>query len=283
MNRLQTQIGILGGSALAASLLTGALFGAPASAVSSQAVSIRALSMEASSLQEEAPAEKAKAPAKASMGRVLFDGEVPEAKPLAIPANAAIGCCPDGETVKADNYALMVSKEGGIQNVVVTVKVEGAEVKVPEEPYVMDQKGCRFIPHMLVVPKGATVAFLNSDETSHNVHLIPIANEDCNQTVTAGKRIERQFPIAEAIKVTCDMHTWMNSYVYVADATHWTKTDADGHFNFEGLPPGAHEVHFWHETLGKKKATIMVGEDGQVAAPLEVKLAKKKTKKRRRR
>ncbi len=217
------------------------------------------------------------------MGRVIFDGEVPEAKPLEIPATAAAGCCPDGESVKSENLSLVVSKDGGIQNVVVTVKVEGVKVEIPEEPYVMDQKGCRFIPHMLVVPKGATVAFLNSDETSHNVHLLPLANAPLNQTVTAGKRIERKFTEAEPVKVTCDMHTWMNSFVYVADATHWTLTDADGHFSLDGLPAGSHEVQFWHETLGKKKATVVVDENGKAAAPVEVKLAMKKKKKRGRR
>lgn len=264
---------MVGGSALAAMSLAFALSAVPAGAGVIQD----------GAPKEEAKPMAAKAPAMQSMGRVAFDGELPEAKPLAIPATAAAGCCPDGETVNADDLSLLVSKDGGIENVVVTVKVEGVEVKVPEEPYIMDQKGCRFIPHMLVVPKGATVAFLNSDETSHNVHLIPIANEALNQTVTAGKRIERKFTEAEPVKVTCDMHTWMTSYVYVADATHWTLTDADGHFSFEGLPAGTHEVQFWHEKLGKKKATMVVDDDGKVAAPVEVKLAKKKTKKRRRR
>jgi plastocyanin len=270
MNRLQTQMGLMGSCALAATLFTSALYGAPAA--------------QEGAAQEETAEEPAETAAeKASMGRVMFDGEVPEAKPLTIPATAAEGCCPDGETVSEENLALVVSKEGGIQNVVVTVKVEGVKVDLPKEPYVMDQKSCRFLPHMLVVPKGATVAFLNSDETSHNVHLIPMANEPFNQTVTAGKKVERTFEHAEPVKVTCDMHTWMTSWVYVADATHWTLTDADGHFTLEGLPEGSHTVNFWHETLGKKEATVVVGKDGKAAAPVTVKLAKKKKKSRRRR
>ncbi|MFT7169593.1 MAG: plastocyanin [Paracoccaceae bacterium] len=286
MNRLQTRIGAICATSLTASLFTaslftatGALFAAPLASTSSQGIAGGA-----TAVQEEAPAAaKETKAAPQVMGTVLFDGEIPEAKPLSIPARAAEGCCPTGETVDDDNMALIISKEGGIQNVVVTVKVAGVEVEIPKEPYLLDQKGCRFIPHMLVVPKGATVSFLNSDETSHNVHLIAMANEALNQTVTAGKHVERTFTEAEPVKVTCDMHTWMNSWVYVADATHFTLTDADGKFSLDGLPPGEHEVTFWHETLKSKTAKVVVGEDGKVAAPMEVKFAPKQTKKRRRR
>ena len=270
MNRLQTRIGLLGAGSLAASLLTGMLVAAPFGG--------------AATLQDGKPAEAAaKSEVHQITGTVTFDGEIPEVKPLAIPTNAAESCCPPGKSVDAEDKSLLISKDGGIENVVVTVKVEGVEVKIPDQPYVLDQKGCRFLPHVLVVPKGAKVSFLNSDETTHNVHLIALANEASNKTVTAGKSTEETFKEAEPVKVTCDMHTWMNAWVYVADATHWTLTDADGNFSFDGLPPGEHEVTFWHETLKSQTQKVMVGEDGKVAAPMDVKFAPKKTKTARRR
>lgn len=216
-------------------------------------------------------------------GRVVFEGELPEVKDLDVPARAAEGCCPPGEDVDRTDMSLRISKDRGIAGVVATVKVAGVKVELPEDPYVMDQKGCRFLPHVLVVPKGAKVAFLNSDETSHNVHLISVLNDPLNQTVLAGKRLERTFDEPEAVKVTCDMHTWMKSWLVVTDATHWAVSDDEGHFAFEGLPAGEHEVELWHEVLGKTTAKLVVGEDGKAASPLEVKMAAKKSKERRRR
>jgi plastocyanin len=215
-------------------------------------------------------------------GRVLFEGELPEVKPLSIPARAAEGCCPPGQKVDSEDLSLVIGEDRGLLGVVVSVKVEGAKVEVPEEPVEMDQKGCRFLPHLMVVPKGTTVAFLNSDETSHNVHLITVLNDPLNQTVLGGKRLERKFDEPERIKVTCDMHTWMKAWVVVTDATHWAVTDEKGNFSLEGLPAGEHEVTFWHETLGTKTAKVTVGDDGK-AEPMEVKMAKKKSKRRRRR
>lgn len=236
--------------------------------------------------QEETPQEpKAVAEKKARpavSGRVLFDGELPVVKPIEVPARAAEGCCPSGQEVDRTDMSLRISKDRGLAGAVVTVKVAGQKVELPKDPYLLDQKGCRFTPHVLVVPKGGKVAFLNSDETSHNVHLISVLNDPLNQTVLAGKRLERTFDEAEAIKVTCDMHTWMKSWVVVTDATSWAVTDEEGRFSLVGLPAGEHEVTVWHETLGKKTAKVTVGEDGKAAA-IEVKMAKKKSKKRRRR
>lgn len=215
------------------------------------------------------------------VGKVLFEGELPIVKDLNVPARAAEGCCPPGEEVNRQDMSLRIHKDRGIAGVVVTVSVKGEKVEVPKEPYLLDQKGCRFTPHVQVVPKGAKVAFLNSDETSHNVHLISVLNDPLNQTVLAGKQLERTFKEAEAVKVTCDMHTWMNAWVVVTDATHWAVTDETGSFSLGDLPAGEHEVKFWHETLGTKTATLKVGADGK--GSIEVEMAKKKRKSGRRR
>ena len=231
--------------------------------------------------QEQDAKATAKEEAPKVTGKVLFEGEIPILKDLSVPARAAEGCCPPGKEVNRKDLSLRIDKDRGIAGVVVTLTVEGEKVEVPKEPYILDQKGCRFTPHVQVVPKGAKVAFLNSDETSHNVRLVSILNDPLNQTVLAGKKLERTFKEAEAIKVACDMHTWMNAWVVVTDATHWAVTDEAGSFSFEGLPAGEHEVKCWHETLGTKKATLTVGADGK--GTLEVKMAKKKRKKGRRR
>lgn len=219
---------------------------------------------------------------KLAEGRVLFKGDLPEVKDLTVPEAAATGCCPPGEEVNRTDRSLQISEDRGIAHCVVTVNVEGVEVEIPEEAVELDQKGCRFEPHVLVVPKGAKVAFLNSDETSHNVHLKCILNEKMNQTVLGGKKVEVAFEEAENIKVECDMHSWMSAWVVVTEATHWAVTDADGKFALEGLPPGKHEATVWHEKLGKETVEIVVGDDGEAKA-VEVELEKKKSKSGRRR
>lgn len=235
----------------------------------------------ASAAQDDAP-KAAPTPKPAVTGVVRFKGEVPEVKPLKVETRQAEGCCPPGATVDTTDPSFLIDEKLGLANVVITVTVPGVEVKVPEAAYELDQRGCHFAPHVLVVPKGAKVAYLNSDATAHNVHLITLLNDPLNQTVPAGSRLERPMPEAETVKVTCDMHTWMGAWLVVTDATHWTVTAADGSFRLEGLPPGTHEVKLWHETLGSRTASVVVAADG-TAAPLALELEPKQQKSRRRR
>ncbi|HYK90003.1 MAG TPA: hypothetical protein VE398_14600, partial [Acidobacteriota bacterium] len=56
------------------------------------------------------------------------------------------------------------------ENIAVYVDaIPGKEFPAPAQHAVMDQKSLKFIPHVIVVLKGTTVEFLNSDNVGHNV------------------------------------------------------------------------------------------------------------------
>ncbi|MDP6539186.1 MAG: carboxypeptidase regulatory-like domain-containing protein [Planctomycetota bacterium] len=216
-------------------------------------------------------------------GNVLFGGkERPKIEPLEISAKAAEGCTADGQSVDDTNWSVIIAKGGGIKNAVVQLDVEGAENKELTEPIVLDQAQCRYDPHVLLIPAGATVEYLNSDSVSHNVHTYSLKNTPFNRTIGAGGKDRQKLDKPEAIEAKCDIHPWMNCWLYVTDKPFTTTTGADGTFTIEGVPAGTHKATIWHERLGKARAEVTVAEDGSSAA-LEVKLSGKKTSGRRRR
>jgi plastocyanin len=212
----------------------------------------------------------------------VLDGEKPELKPLSIDPEKAKGCTHEGEALDTADPSLVIGKDKGIRNVVVTVEVPGAKAKAPDKPIVFDQKKCAFEPHVLAVPAGSTIEFKNSDSISHNVHAYALKNDGFNQTVPAGGVHTAKFDQPDRVQIACDLHPWMRSYVYVCETPFFAVTDADGNFAISGLPSGEYKLTIWHERLGKGSATVKVAADGKVE-PLELKLSDAKKADARRR
>ncbi len=209
-------------------------------------------------------------------GKVLLDGAKPETKPLAIETEKF----PDCGTIDTTNETAVVDDKGGIANVVVIVEVAGAEVKALEKPFLLDQKNCRFEPHVAVIPAGTTVEYLNSDKTSHNVHTFPSKNDGINKTVPAGGKEMQKLDKEDRIEIKCDIHPWMQSHLVVASSNFFAVTGKDGSFKISGLPAGEHKVKLWHEVFGKGDGKIVVDAEGN-AAPVEFKLSAEKKKRGR--
>lgn len=211
-------------------------------------------------------------------GRVVFDGERPEPRELEIGEDKSKGCTKPGMAMDKTDRSLLISKELGIKNVVVSIAVKDAKVKVPEKPIALDQIACTFEPHVILLPVGATVEFLNSDTVSHNVRTLARKHEGINKTVApGGKEVQLLDQGPDKIEVKCDFHLWMNAWLFVTDTPYASVTDADGKFAIPDLEPGEYKLTLWHEKLPKVEATVTVRPDGTSDVAL-VKMAEKKKK-----
>ena len=218
----------------------------------------------------------------AIVGKIMWEGDKPEPKPpLTFTDTEAEGCVHSDGPDREDR-SLLISDDGGVANVVLTIDAK-VDIEAPTEPIVLDQKGCRFEPHVMVIPQGATVQFANSDDTNHNIHTYTKKNQAMNQNVAGGQTLEQVMEKAEQIDVKCDVHTWMKGYIIVSDDTHFGLSGTDGSFKIEGLPPGDYKVSWWHEELGKGKTeSVTVAAGGEAELVHKVSAEKKKGGGRRR-
>ncbi|HVJ08143.1 MAG TPA: carboxypeptidase regulatory-like domain-containing protein [Acidisarcina sp.] len=165
----------------------------------------------------------------------------------------------------ADNLSEQyMVKDGGLQNVFVYVK-DGLNGKVylpPTTAVTLDQKGCRYTPHVIAVMVGQPVDFTNSDATMHNVHVMPMVNGDQNMDVSQpprGGETKRVFLKPETMMpVRCNNHPWMQAFINVAPNPFFAVTDESGHFEIKGLPPGTYTLVAVHEELGQQTAQVTV-------------------------
>ena len=109
-----------------------------------------------------------------------------------------------------------------LSNVYVYVK-DGLGNKVfaaPMEPAVLDQKGCRYVPHVLAAMVGQPIEFRNSDPTMHNVHMQPTVGGNQQFDISQppnGHTTRNAFAKPELmIPVRCNNHPWMQAFLNVA-------------------------------------------------------------------
>ena len=100
-------------------------------------------------------------------GVVKFEGEVPEMKKLEITKDQAV--C--GVTDKFDE-TLVVGEGNVLKNTIVYLMdiSQGKDFDKEAKPEI-DQKNCRFNPHVQVIPVGQSLTVLNNDKATHNVHI----------------------------------------------------------------------------------------------------------------
>lgn len=171
--------------------------------------------------------------------------------------------CRHGRTEEPLSETVVANPDGTLRNVLVYVK-SGLGSRVfapPTTPAVLDQKGCVYVPHVLAVQANELVTFLNSDPTLHNVHAVARINPAFNVGMAVkGQKITRFFPKPEIVKMKCDVHSWMTSYIGVfADPFHMV-TGEGGAFDLKGLPAGTYEIEAWHEAYGSRVTSVTVAD-----------------------
>ena len=131
---------------------------------------------------------------------------------------------------------------------------------------VIDQHGCKFVPHVVVMTPGE-IEIKNSDDILHNIHTYSTANAAINKAQPKFKKtMTEKFEKPEIIKVTCDVHSWMLGWVAVMPGPA-AVTDNNGVAKIENVPAGKQKIEVWHETLGKqeKEVDVKAGQTTKVS------------------
>jgi uncharacterized protein (DUF2141 family) len=212
--------------------------------------------------QGSAPAASAVDPATAASvsGVVAFEGTPPANAPIKM--NADPVCTKENPTPQTQETFMV--KDGKLGNVFVYVQdgLGGRTFPAPTDPVVLDQKACRYHPHVFGIMVGQPMRILNSDPTLHNIHAIPGTNQEFNTAQPIqGMKTDHIFTAKEekvVIPFKCDVHGWMNAYAGVLDHPYFAVTDEDGKFSIKNLPPGTYKLTAWHEKAGTKSMDVTV-------------------------
>lgn len=161
----------------------------------------------------------------------------------------------------------VVSSDGRLANVFVYVKsgLRPARYAPPDVTPLLDQRGCLFEPYVLGVMAGQKFKIRNSDPTLHNVNTSAsrLKSHQFNLAQPhAGRINEKSFDQPEVfVKVVCNLHQWMVSFIGVVEHPYFAVTDTDGHFRFPfRLPPGTYILAAKHPKAGELTRQVTVDQ-----------------------
>ncbi|MBV1865755.1 MAG: hypothetical protein KUG74_15145 [Rhodobacteraceae bacterium] len=169
-----------------------------------------------------------------------------------------------------------ISETGMLMNAVVFLnKVkEGKAFNKDEVDLTLTQEKCEFAPALGVMANKGKLTAINSDHTLHNIHtyeqigkarrtVMNVSQPNAGDTVTKAVKLRK----GNGMKVECDAHDFMHSFVYVAKNPYYSVVNAEGGFSIDGIPAGTYEVKMWHGFLGEVEVgdvTISAGGESSM-------------------
>jgi len=194
-------------------------------------------------------------------GMAMIDGTAP--KNEAIKMNADPVCQKQNTTPQFQETYMVGSDGKSLANVFVYVK-DGLGNYVfdpPTDSVKIDQKDCRYHPHVFGMRVGQTLEITNSDPTLHNIHALPKSNSEFNTAQPIQNMVTKHtFDKPEVmVPFKCEVHGWMNAYVGVMSNPYFAVTGEDGKFSIKTLPPGTYTIEAWQEKLGASTQSVTLG------------------------
>ena len=197
------------------------------------------------------------------VGTVKWGGAIPHLAKF--PITKDLNVCDPSSNKTTDLERLIIGEDRGVANTVVYLKniTAGKPLSAPDERRHLDQRHCRYVPHILLVPEKAELSMQSSDATLHTVHMEGAATYNLPFPFP-NQAIARTMSTPGLVTLRCNGgHVWMNAEMFVIPHPYYAVTDESGRFEFSDVPPGTYQIVAWHEgwtVVGKAQTDDVLTE-----------------------
>lgn len=182
----------------------------------------------------------------------------------------ALGALLAAAAAQAGDLTVVVRDASG-RPVADAVVVADAPGRAPSPArFTINQRNTRFVPGVLVIPVGSTIAFENLDPFRHHVYSFSTARKFELKLFGAGETRPVRFDQIGLVAIGCNIHDSMQGFIHVVDTPFAGRTDAAGRVTIRGLPAGSHPVRVWHAMLRAPANQLTLSADAARTPTLAV-------------
>lgn len=171
-------------------------------------------------------------------------------------AGTALGCAVLGWTLAgaalASGVQVKVQGPDGLPlsgAVVFLDSPQAASVVQPMAAAEMAQEKKAFVPGVLVVTKGTSVAFPNRDTVRHHVYSFSAAKTFELKLYNGTPSNPVVFDRVGVAVLGCNIHDQMVGWVLVLQTPYHATTSDSGEVTLTNVPPGSYTLRTWHSRL----------------------------------
>ncbi|WP_337880672.1 methylamine utilization protein [Rheinheimera sp.] len=149
------------------------------------------------------------------------------------------GLCQAAVTVQVQDQTGQPLEDAVVELVASTPAVQpatSAEVR---------QQDLTFVPFVSAVMQGAQVDFPNMDKTRHHVYSFSPAKEFELKLYVGKPEAPILFDKAGIVALGCNIHDYMQAYIYVGTSPYLAVSGADGKVRLQ-VPAGEYQLRLWH-------------------------------------
>jgi plastocyanin len=190
-------------------------------------------------------------------GHIRLSGPAPANPLIRMGADPRCSRATRGQRITQD--VVLTGAGGGLANGFLHLQGTFPATPVSPDPVTIDQRNCLFAPRVAAVRVGQTLQITNSDPTAHNLHSASQVNAFNTSQPKQGMVYKVQLKTGEVMmRIRCDIHTWMTTYVGVTTHSYVAVSGTDGAFTIARVPAGRHTIAVWHEAYGVLTRTVEV-------------------------
>ncbi len=168
-----------------------------------------------------------------------------------------------------------------MNSTVLTLEPQNKKIKKRKknasQAHVVIMKKKTYLPGMISISKDDKVAFHNLDKIKHNVFSSTKGSNFDLGTYRSGKRPDVQLSQPGIVKVYCDIHPKMASFIMVSDSPFHQVANAKGKFDFKDIPAGIYTLKAWN-IRGETRRQVEIRKNGLTRINLLIDTSKFKFK-----